>query len=206
MSEEAPEVPVAEDEVAAGEARQAPSRTLVRSLAVLAAVFFVGAVALAAVAANLKSTLDAERGDRRQVEDVASSFAARLLTFDYRSMNAHRDAVYALSTGKFRKEYQRAFASLSQLITAGQTVSTGTVEELFVGSVEGGTASAIAVVRADSKGKAGSRAGVESYIELDLVEVSGRWRVDGVTNLNFTQAPGGAGASGATTTTTAPPG
>lgn len=187
--------------------RRATTRT--RALAVLAVVFFVGALGLAIVAANLKSTLDAERGDRRAVEQTASRFAAHLLTFDYRDMNAHRDAIYALSTGKFRKDYKDAFASLKELISTGQTVSTGTVQELFTGSISDGSASAIAVVSADSKGKAGTRTGVTSYVELALVKVGSSWRVDGVTNLNFGAAgietPETPSTTAPAPTTTAPP-
>lgn len=199
----APTPPAAPDDVA----RRA--RTRVRALAVLAVVFFAGALGLAIVAASLKSTLDAERGDRRAVEQTASCFAAHLLTFDYRKMDEHRDAIFALSTGKFRKEYTEAFASLKELITAGQTVSTGTVQELFTGSIADGNASAIAVVSADSKGKAGTRTGVTSYVELALVKVGSSWRVDGVTNLNFGAAGIESPATSSTTVpapaTTAPP-
>ena len=48
-------------------------------------------------------------------------------------------------------------------------------------------ASTIVVANAVADGAAGRRASLASYIQLDLVEVGGRWRVDGVTNLTFGQ-------------------
>lgn len=175
--------------------------SLVRSLAALCIVFFVGAVAMAVLAAKLSSDLRDERGDRRAVERVSSQFAERLLTFDYRRLEATRAGVFSLSTGKFRREYVQAFKGLRQVISAGKTVSRGTVSDLFVGSVTRSEASAIAVVETATSGRAGSRT-VDSYIQLDLVKVSSRWLVDGVTNLNFTQ--GGAPPAVTGTTATAP--
>ena len=183
-----------EEETPAVEVHDLPapaSRTRFRAAAVLAVVFFLGAVGMAVLAASLSSQLRDERGDRREVERIASRFSERLVTFDYRHLTQARAGVSALSTGKFQKEYERAFRqSLQQLITAGKTTSEGTVTDLFVGPIEHDNASAIVVVDTKTTGAAGPRQSFDSYIQLDLVKVRGKWLVDGVTNLNF--AAGGA--------------
>lgn len=188
------------------------SNRLLTAVAVLAGVFLIGAVAMAVLAAKLSSELHDERDDRRAVERLSSRFAEQLLTFDYRTLDDTRKAVFAMSTGKFQRDYDRAFRrNLKELLTAGKTVSVGTVTELFVGQVDKGSAAAIAVVDTSTRGAAGPRRSFDSYIELDLVKVDGRWLVDGVTNLSFTPggtpSPVGAGGGGsepASPSTTAP--
>jgi Mce-associated membrane protein len=160
------------------------------------ALLFVATVALATVAATLRSNLEQERGDRDEIERVSGDVAAALLTYDYRDLERSKARVLANATGKFRAEYETAFeTSLRTLIAETQASSTGTVTDIFVTRVDDGAASAIVVANAVANGAAGRRATVGSYIRLDLVEVGGRWRVDGVTDLNFAQ-------SGTTTTTT----
>lgn len=157
-----------------------------RALVALAAGLFVASVALAALAAVLATRLEAERAGHRDVEQVAGQFAEALLTYDFNNLEAAKRRVLSLSTGKFRKEYEQAFAGgLDVLLQETKATSTGTVTDVFVGSIEDGSATAIAVANAVAEGTAGTKRTVASYIQLDLVRVGGRWRVDGVTNLNF---------------------
>ena len=155
------------------------------------AVLFVAAVVLALVAANQRAALTAERDDRKEIERVSGELATALLTYDYEDLEASRDRVLSRATGKFRKEYESAFESgLKTLLTETKATSKGTVTDIFVSDVEDSTASSIVVANAVADGTAGRRASLASYIQLDLVEVGGRWRVDGVTNLTFGQTPG----------------
>jgi hypothetical protein len=184
---------VSEPEDGPDEARRdRPSRTRTRSLAVLAAVFFVAAVALAIIAASVYNSLQHERDDRDEVRQAASTFAARLLTFDYRRPEELQRAVKAMSTSRFAREYDRAFPGLKELITAGQTTSEGAVSDVYLGDVDDNGATVIAVVKTTTNGKAGRRTG-DFYMELDMAKASGNWKVDGFTNLNFST---GAPASG----------
>jgi Mce-associated membrane protein len=161
-----------------------PNRTLTRSLAVLAIVFFVTTVALGIVAASVYNSLHHERDDRDDVRRAASTFAGRLLTFDYRKPDELQKAVRAMSTDRFAREYDRAFPGLKELITAGQTRSDGSVTDVYLGDVDSNSATVIAVVNTKTTGKAGPRTG-DFYMELDMAKASGRWKVDGFTNLNF---------------------
>jgi hypothetical protein len=109
-----------------------------------------------------------------------------LLTYDFEDLDTSRDRVLARSTGKFRKEYEDAFESgLRTLLTETKATSQGTVTDIYVSRIEDSAASTIVVANAVADGTGGRRASLSSYIQLDLVEVGGRWRVDGVTNLTF---------------------
>ena len=176
-----------------------PARGRARILLALCTLFLVGAVAMAVVAANLSGQLHDERDDRHDVERVSSRFAAALFTFDYRRLDDQRDQVFALSTGGFHQQFRTAFTSLKEIISAGQTVSEGSVTDVFVAPITGTSASAVAVVETSTRGRAGRRAPFDSYVQLSLVKAGGRWLVDDVKNLNFTQS-----GTAPTTTTTAP--
>lgn len=158
-----------------------------RWLGPLAAFLVLLAVLVVAVVATVqRQELAAERDDRREIERVSGELAAALLTYDFEDLDASRDRVLARSTGKFRKEYEDAFESgLRTLLTETQASSRGTVTDIFVGDIDDSAASSIVVANAVADGTSGRRASLASYIQLDLVEVGGRWRVDGVTNLTF---------------------
>ena len=172
-----------------------------RRLVIACAALFGLSVGLAVLAAVLASRLSEERARHDEVEEVAGRFAEALLTYDFDKLEESKKRVLDLSTGTFRKEYERAFAGgLEVLYQETKARSKGTVTDVFVGSVEGDTATAIVVADAVAEGTSGTRRRVDSYIQLALVRVGGTWRVDGVTSLNFGQEPG------STTTTTGPPG
>jgi Mce-associated membrane protein len=186
------------DDLAPGPGRR--SRAWMAAAGVLA----VAVIGLSLVAATLASSSSAERGDRRQVEDVSGRFATALLTYDYQDLKTAKARVLALSTGKFKAEYEQAFTGgLDKLFTETQARSAGTVEQIFVGDIEDDSVTTVVVVNAVAKGSAGSRRLISSYIQLQLVKVKGRWRVDGVTNLNL-GAPSTDSPALPTTTTTAP--
>ena len=155
------------------------------------ALLFVAVVALALVAASQRAELAEERDDRKEIERVSGELATALLTYDYEDLEASRDRVLSRATGKFRKEYESAFESgLKTLLTETKATSKGTVTDIYLSDIQDSTASTIVVANAVADGTAGRRASLASYIQLDLVEVEGRWRVDGVTNLTFGQTAG----------------
>ncbi|MBW3668844.1 MAG: hypothetical protein KY443_06485 [Actinobacteria bacterium] len=178
-----------------------------RGLVVACVALFVVSVALGILTAVLASRLDREVATRDDVEETAGRFATALLTYHFQDLERSKQAVLELSTGNFRREYEQAFSGgLDVLITETKAASEGTVTDIFVSDVEDDTASAIVVADVRVTGTAGERRSASSYIQLELVRVAGRWRVDGVTNLNFGQNGTPTGVpSTPTTTTTAPP-
>lgn len=170
----------------------------------------LGCLVLAGLAIQSRTAAADQRRERKEIQRVSSEVATGLLSYDYRNLDTSKTRVESNATGKFRKEYESAFASgLGELLTSTQATSQGTVRDVFVSDVDQNAASAIVVANAVADGTAGRRATVDSYIQLDLVKVGGRWRVDGVTNLNFGQsaaaAGAGGGAAGAPTSPSAPP-
>src|SRR5205085_2916817 len=96
-----PETPIyLEDEPAPSQ------RTLVRSLAALAILFFLGTVAMGIIAASQHRKLSHTTSDRNDTQQVASRMAAALITYDYRHLDRFRAGVEALATGKFKREFE----------------------------------------------------------------------------------------------------
>ena len=184
-----------------------PASRRVRGLLIACVALFALSVGLGILTAVLASKLDREVATRDDVEETAGRFATALLTYHHEALDRSKQAVLDLSTGKFRREYEQAFnGGLDVLITETKATSEGTVTDVFVSDVEDDTATAIVVVDVRVSGTAGERRGASSYIQLELVRVAGRWRVDGVTNLNFGQNGTPTGVpSTPETTTTAPP-
>ncbi|MCU1448176.1 MAG: hypothetical protein JWP02_346 [Acidimicrobiales bacterium] len=188
---------------APAEERPAPSRSMVRNLAVLCIIFLLATVAMAVVAAGQHSQLQRTRDTRASVENIASRFASAVLTYDYRELDKTKQAVLGLSTGKFRTDYEQNFTGLSALFTSTKGQSTATVKDVFVSGVENNTASAIVVLDERGQGTSGQRLNVDWYLRLSLVKVQGTWRVDDLINLNFA-GQGPTAVPGQSTPTSAP--
>jgi hypothetical protein len=179
------------------------SRTTFRAAVALAAVFFVGTIVALVFAAQQHRELQQSKDARAGVEQVASRFASAVLTYDYRNLDKTKRSVLALSTGKFRTDYEQNFGGLSGLFTTTKGQSTATVKDVFVSGIDHDTATAIVVLDERGQGTSGERLNVDWYLRLSLVKVKGNWRVDDLINLNFA----GQGASPVptqTTPTTAP--
>ena len=65
-----------------------------------------------------------------------------------------------------------------------------------MGDVADGEATVVTVVDLAADGPSGPRTVADTYLRLSLVRVDGEWRVDGVTSLNFAQAPAGGDTGG----------
>ena len=159
--------------------------------AVLAVLFALVAVLLAFVVTSLNRELDEERSSRRDVADVAGRFSEAILTFDADDLEATKERVLSLSTGDFADEFEASFGGLAEMVETASSSARATVQDVFVGDVADGEATVITVVDLAADGRSGPRTVADTYLRLSLVRVEGEWRVDGVTSLNFAQAPAG---------------
>lgn len=161
------------------------------------------AVITSVLAANATAARRRQEADRIAVADTAGRLATALSTYDYRSFDATKKRVLALSTGSFSAEYEKAVGALASLIAETKATSEATVSDVFVSEIDGGKAKSIVVVEIRGSGVSGPRVSVDNYVELSLVKVEGVWKVDGVSNLNLgvASSPG----SGTTPPSTAPP-
>jgi Mce-associated membrane protein len=157
----------------------------------LCAVLAVVAVVLGVTAVSLQRELDDERGDRREVQRVAGAFSEAILSYDFEDLDATRERVLDLATGDFADDFRESFEGLSALVEAVDGQATATVQDVFVGDIDGGEATVITVVDLEATGTSGDRSVPDSYIRLSLVRIDGEWKVDGLTSLNFAQEPAG---------------
>jgi hypothetical protein len=191
-----------DDAAGAAETRTAPSRTLVRSLAVLATLFFLGTVAMGILAASQHRKLVSTTSDRDNAEQVASRMASALVTYDYRNLDKYKSEVASRATGKFRNEFQQGFQGLDVFIVRAQSRSTGTVKNVFLDAIRDNSTTAVAVLDQSVQGLSGTQRRFDSYVELTLVKLGGKWKVDGVSYLNPAAE---SGQGGGATSTPAPP-
>lgn len=165
--------------------------------------------ALAAVALGLLLLVqDGEGEDLSDLRQAAGRFGEALVTYDFHDPEAHRDAVLDLATGSFRQDYEDAFdRGLGQIITQVQAVARGSVNDVFLTSVDDEQAQAIVSLDIEVTGTSGERTLLDQYVLLTLVRVAGEWKVDQVTDLSFPGSDTGAPpvTSDTTTTTTASP-
>lgn len=89
-----------------------------------------------------------------------------------------------------------------------QAVSQGTVNDVFLSSVDGGQAQAVVSLDVEVSGTSGQRTLLDQYVLLTLIKLEGGWRVDQVTDLSFPTSTNGTspGVTETTTTTAVPPG
>src|SRR5205807_9344955 len=73
------------------------------------ALLAVIAVASVSVAAVLYGRYRNDRDERREVRATASTMVSALTTYDYTNLDASRNKVLALSTGRFKQEYDNGF-------------------------------------------------------------------------------------------------
>jgi Mce-associated membrane protein len=184
-----------------------PSRLLI----VVAAALLVVATFLGVLAARYHAELTRDEDQRQDVEQTAARFATAFVTYDYRNLDASLARIKRDATAKFAGEYERLFrTSLSTLIRETKAQSRGTVTDVFLGDVNDESASALIVVNVEREGEGGRLPVAGTYFQMDLVTQNGRWKVDNVTSINFTQSAGPTpgpttpAAPVATTTTSAP--
>ena len=168
------------------------------ALLVFCVVFFLGAVAMAVVAAVEHADAAKER-ERESVEQVASQLAQRLWTYDFQTIDDLDKGVLPLATGTFERQWRESFPALKRLIVEAQGKSQVVVNDVFTTGVVGDQASAMVVYNHVVSGKAGERSNTNIYVRMALLKVDGEWKVDDVFDLDRDRiAPPGA------TPTTAP--
>jgi hypothetical protein len=155
------------------------------------------------------SDLAGERDERTAAMTVASTFAEKLLTYDYKDLATARANVTALVTDSYKQTYEQAFSiGLEPQITKLQATSVAHVHEVYLTEVtkdqsNATTAKAIVVVDADTTSTAGTRTLQGTFLMVELVKSNGRFLVNAVSAVstaNESLTP----AAGATTTTVPP--
>jgi Mce-associated membrane protein len=176
--------------------RRGPAFIVAVTLAVLFGV-------VAVVLGVLVLVEDSDGEDLSDLRHAAGLFGEALVTYDFHDPDAHRDGVLDLATGSFRQDYEDAFdRGLGQIITQVQAVSRGSVNDVYLTSVDDEQAQAIVSLDIEVSGTSGERTLLDQYVLLTLVRVGGEWKVDQVTDLSFPSTGSGAAPVTADTTTT----
>lgn len=163
--------------------RRSPALVVAAAAAV---VFFATTVLLAIVAVDLQDDKEALEDARADVAAVAGRFVEELLTYDYRDPQGFRDRVLGLTAAPFTEQFESAVDQLEETFRVGQSVSTGTVRDVFVAEIaDDGTATAIVQYDRTLDGAAGARDETNLYVRLGLIERDGTWRINDVLNLNL---------------------
>lgn len=167
----------------------------------LAVLFAITSAVLAVLVVG-----DDGEGGLDELRTAAGRFGQALVTYDYHDPDAHRDAVLELASGSFREDYEDAFEQgLGQIITQVEAVSTGSVNDVFLSSVDDDQAQAVVSLDIDVSGTSGERTLTDQYLLLTLIRLDAGWRVDQVTDLSFPDTGGAPVSAESTTTTAAPP-
>lgn len=170
-------------------------RGYVAAVAILVAIGF----ALAALTLVFASRLGDDRAG--EVRRTAADFATALLTYDHADLDATKTKVLSYATAGFKKQYEDAFSGgLDVILKETQARSRVVDVVVYVNEVEDNAASAIAVVDTIAEGSSGARRTLDSYVQLEMVKVSGAWKVAAVINLNFGQTDDGVLPGGSPTT------
>ncbi|HYF47522.1 MAG TPA: hypothetical protein VD926_15010 [Acidimicrobiales bacterium] len=178
-------------------------------LVVVLAVLVAGA---AFVLYQQNQDLQGEKDDRREASEVASDFTTAVLSYDHRDLQGSLDAVLALSTRDWGRQYEDAwYAEQRNIVDQLQARGTIEVVDVMVGDPARGELPVIVRFNADIRSTIGVRTLEGSYLQVDLVDQDGQWLVDDMSYLaigeeNLTPAEGGNGQGGggetpATTTT-----
>jgi len=159
----------------------APSRRRT-SPSVLAIAILIGIVLAEAVLLFRGNT---DERARTEVLQSATGFLSALTTYNSSSLTKQRDRVLSLATGKFRGEYDQltgsGFLSTLQQTQADQV---GKVLRAAVASVQGDTATVLAVVQTRTTNKDLKAPRIEeNVIELSLVHTANGWKIDSVSIL-----------------------
>lgn len=157
-------------------------------MAISLALFLV-AVGLAALATSLGSALERERDTHEDLRVATARFVTALLTYDYKDLEASKAAVLAMTSPSLRAKYDQQFPLLADTVTKNQARAAARVTRIYIGPNDEDAATVIAVADAAAETKRGSTATVESFFQLQLVRIEGRWLVDEVTNVKVGESP-----------------
>ncbi|MFA1538257.1 hypothetical protein [Actinomadura monticuli] len=148
------------------------------------AVALVGCVVTAGLQwhqADRAAQRDDERG---QVRASAAEFGQALLSYDHTKLQDARHHVLSLASDDFAKTYDEAFTGgLEGVITKLKADATATVQAVYLGEIEEGTAKAVVVLDSEVHSTAGTRRVLGSYLDMRLVRRGGEWKVTDVTSI-----------------------
>jgi hypothetical protein len=164
-----------------------------RRLVVLTAALLVVATFLGVLAARFYASDRSDDERRDDVAEVAARLSLSFVTYDYRDLDTSIGRVRRDATPGFYREYERFMKNEGgSLLERTQAQSRATVDDVFLGEVEEGSASAFVVLTVTREGLGGRQPAAGAYLRLQLTKVDGKWLVEKVNPLFTDAATGGA--------------
>lgn len=141
----------------------------------LALAFAVVVTVLDPGSSGVESTQ--ESAPRKEVQRVASAFAANVNTYSSEEFDTYTKRVRPLLTDDFGREFDRTMKGLVAQMQTAQMRSTGEVLVTGVSSIDQDSATVLVVSDADVSSSAGTQARHFRW-EVDLVRQGGSWLVN----------------------------
>jgi hypothetical protein len=165
---------------AAGTDRPAtPVRPAARWPLVACVVLALTALVFAILALQQRGAVQASQEQASALRDVSGQAVAALTSYDYQHLDQWKASVLRNATGSFENQFQSSFASFEQAYVAEHNRGTGAVQDVWVGPVASGKASTVVLVDITVTSLTGTHS-LEPYVQVTLLKVAGRWRVDDV--------------------------
>ncbi len=169
----------------------------------------LAALVFAVIALQQRSSLRREQDQTAQLRDVSGRTVAALTSYDYQHLDQWKTSVLANATGSFQNQFESGFTGFEQTYIAEHNRGTGAIQGVWVGSVASGKATTVVLVQITVTSLTGTNT-LEPYVQVTLLKVAGRWRVDDVQATFDTSGGAGTGSSASTippssTATSAPP-
>jgi Mce-associated membrane protein len=122
---------------------------------------------------------------RTEVLQTATGFLSALTSYNSSTIDRQRARVLSLATGKFRQDYTQVTSpAFINTLRQTQADQKGTVVRVAVASVQGDSATVLAMVRTSTTNKDLKAPRVEqNVIELSLVHTKNGWKIDAVSIL-----------------------
>jgi hypothetical protein len=137
-------------------------------------------VALVLAEAVLLFRGNGEERARIDAAQTSSRLLSALTNYNSSTITRQRTQVLALATGKFRQDYEQVTSpSLFETLRTTQAELKGTILRVAVSSVDGDTATVLAIVRTSTTNKDLKSPRVEvNVFELSLVHTRNGWKID----------------------------
>jgi hypothetical protein len=157
----------------------APARHQPHWSMVVCVLLALAALALALVALQQRRARQGDQAQTNELRDVSGRTIAALTSYDYQHLDQWKSSVLADATGSFQDQFTSGFSGFEQTYVAEHNRGTGTVEGVWVGPVASGKATAVVLVQVAVTSLTGTHS-LEPYVQVTLLKVAGRWRVDDV--------------------------
>lgn len=177
-------------------------RSVTLAVTVLTALALLASLVVLAVTAPGVLEQRAAEERRGQVLQEAKQHAVNFTTLDYRTFDDDIELVLDGATGDFREQFGSGVEQVRDLVTQNQSVSTGSVSEAGLVSMDEDSAQVLVVADTEVTNLSSPDPAPRHYrLQMDLTRTGDRWLVSQLTFVSSSiQAPGSPAEPAAPTT------